>query len=58
MQVGMSGGDLEGGRDERNAAIRALKSSFYKEDGDAAAAEDGPQSAILHDLPIASSAWC
>ena len=55
MQVGMSGGDLQGGRDEeRNAAIRALKSSFYKEDGDAAAAaDDGPQSAILHDLPIA-----
>ena len=52
MQVGDSGGDLQGGRDEeRNAAIRALKSSFYKDDGVATTA--GPQSAILHDLPIA-----
>jgi hypothetical protein len=33
MQLGMSGGDLEGGKDDaRNADVRALKSIFYREE--------------------------
>ena len=34
MQVGMTGGDLEGGRDgARNAEVEKLKQLFYKDDG-------------------------
>ena len=33
MQVGMTGGDLEGGRDgARNAEVEKLKQLFYKDD--------------------------
>ena len=59
MQVGMTGGDLEGGRDkDRNANVQALKSLFYQsaESDNAtttanatAAAEIG----LLRDIPIA-----
>ena len=34
MQVGMTGGDLEGGRDgARNAEVQKLKQLFYNDDG-------------------------
>ena len=40
MQVGMTGGDLEGGRDDsRNADVTALKKLFYREDDDVEASE-------------------
>ena len=57
MQVGMTGGDLDGGRDPtRNADVAALKKLFYTEqkeesvaDSDTAAAHLG----LLRDLPVA-----
>ena len=59
MQVGMSGGDLEGGNDqERNAQVAALKSLFYEENS--AEGFTRPESAkssadlgLHRDIPIA-----
>ena len=57
MQVGMTGGDLEGGQDpERNEKVANLKRLFYKEETEATqrttAAQDS-YSGMLRDIPIA-----
>ena len=53
----MSGGDLEGGRDElRNADVRALKALFYQEEAAATAASaamEAAQLGLLKDIPLA-----
>ena len=63
MQVGMTGGDLEGGRDgARNAEVEKLKQLFYKDGTTAAAGATGTEVAAtranqdlghFRDLPIA-----
>ena len=59
MQVGWSGGDLEGGRDDaRNADVRALKKLFYEareavDAGAAASREDEVDAGLLRDIPLA-----
>ena len=61
MQVGMTGGDLEGGRDDaRNAEVAALKKLFYQElDAEADAGDpvgarlDQDADGLLRDLPLA-----
>ena len=69
MQVGMTGGDLEGGRDgARNAEVDRLKQLFYKDDGyegeegrtttaaaatATVAARDRVDLGLLRDVPIA-----
>ena len=59
MQVGMSGGDLEGGNDEeRNAKVAQLKSLFYQENlpggfTRAEAARSAEDLGLLRDIPIA-----
>eukprot|EP00961_Rhodomonas_salina_P094971 1277877-Rhodomonas_salina.1 len=56
MQVGWTGGDLEGGRDdERNADIQALKKLFYRTDAGPAPNErvSAAEFGLLRDIPIA-----
>ena len=55
MQVGMTGGDLEGGGNEqRNAEVRALKKLFYSAADDTATAGAGEEHlGMLRDIPIA-----